>query len=70
MAENAKPKGFSIVPGKEEPRQIPNEPFVPVIKRLSMSYSAKASMNMRELESRKNDVAAKDKMFLLHPKRV
>lgn len=67
VSENARPRPFSIVPGVEEPKPLPNEPFVPVVRRLTLNYAAGARLNMRVQEFRENDPAARDLLVHITP---
>lgn len=67
MAENARPRPFSLVPEDAPALSLPNEPYTPVINRLSVSYSAKTTINLRQLALKSANLAADDRLFRLHP---
>lgn len=56
-------------PGKksEALETPPNEPFVPVVNRISISYKAASEINLRPLNSNENDPSAGEKIITLHP---
>lgn len=65
MIAQTKTGGLFGRSAKEVP--LPREPYVPIINRLNIGYSAATTLNMRPLESGKNDVDAQEKVFSLHP---
>ncbi len=67
MAEHARPRPFSFVPEEPSPLQLPNEPYTPVINRISISYSTRAVINLRRTELKENSPEADDRIFRLHP---
>ena len=48
-------------------QDLPREPYLPVINKLTVSYKASTTLNMRPLESGDNDEAAHEKVICLHP---
>jgi len=67
MAENARPRPFSLVAENAEPLALPNEPYTPVINRLSVNYNAQTTINLRRTELKENSQEADDRIFGLHP---
>ncbi len=67
VTENARPQPFSLLPGGNEPKPLPNEPYVPVIRQLSLNYTARARMNMRVQEFRENNPEAQDQLIHILP---
>lgn len=67
VTENARPQPFSLIPGGNDPKPLPNEPYVPVIRQLSLDYTARARMNMRVQEFRENNPDAQDQLIHILP---
>lgn len=67
MAIHSRPQPFSFLPHPEEPLLLPNEPYTPMVDRLSVDYKATTAMNFRKLDSLKNQPEAGNKLFRLHP---
>ncbi len=67
MLSQAKRLGILSGSSKTETDQLPREPFVPVINRLTVSYQAAALFNLRPLETQDNDLAADQKIYTVHP---
>lgn len=67
LAENARPRPFSLLPHDPEPMDLPNEPYTPVISRMGISYEAETVINLRPTELKENSDAADDRLFRLHP---
>lgn len=67
MAENARPRSFSLLANEEEPLTLPNEPYTPVINGLTINYSAKTTINLRKLSLSENNPNADNRIFRLHP---
>ena len=51
----------------EEATPLPAEPFAPMLRQLSVDYKASTTINFRDLEFRKNDVKAAEKVYHLEP---
>lgn len=67
MAENARPRPFSLIAEESAPMELPTEPHTPTINSLSLSYTAKSSINLRRTELKENAAGADDRIFRLHP---
>jgi len=67
MLSQTKSGGILSGSSKSETDQLPREPFVPIINRLSVSYQAAALFNLRPLETQDNDLAADQKIYTVHP---
>ena len=65
VTENAKPSNLFGTKKAEVP--IPKEPFVPMIRKVSVSYEASTSLIFSKAYERGNNVLSKEKVFHLHP---
>ncbi|GAB4477586.1 MAG: hypothetical protein OHK0057_27460 [Thermoflexibacter sp.] len=65
-AENMKKGGiFSF--GKKEEKPIPEQPYAPQIKSISLDYSSSSSIQLRDRSAKKEDMRMRGQFFHLHP---
>lgn len=49
------------------PKEIPNQPFIPVIKSLTMGYKAESSISMKSSSSRATRRSTPEELYHIHP---